>query len=111
MWGDSGGGHWLVWMEWHPAGWSVCVWLPLLIFPSTIKSKSSLLAPAHLDGPGKKAVKQFWCGGVVFDFIFIHLLTVSLSTFLWHKIAYNMLMNLSFKKLRYSFTQVLLASG
>jgi len=29
--GDGGGGHWLVWMEWPPAGWSVC--LPLLMFP------------------------------------------------------------------------------
>jgi len=28
--GDGGGGHLLVWLEWHPAGWSVC--LPLLIF-------------------------------------------------------------------------------
>jgi len=28
-WGDGGGGHW---MEWHRAGWLVC--LPLLIFPS-----------------------------------------------------------------------------
>jgi len=35
---DGGGGHWLVWMEWRPAGWSVC--LPLLIFPYTIKSRS-----------------------------------------------------------------------
>jgi len=43
--GDSGGGHWLVRMEWLPARWSVC--LPLLIFPCTIKSRSSLLAPAH----------------------------------------------------------------
>jgi len=33
------------------AGWSVC--LPLLIFPCTMKSRSSLLAPAHPDGPGK----------------------------------------------------------
>ena len=31
--------------------------LPLLIFPCTIKSRSSLLAPAHLGGPGKRAVK------------------------------------------------------
>jgi len=23
--GDGGGGHWLVLMEWHPAGWSVCL--------------------------------------------------------------------------------------
>ena len=35
--GDGGGGHWLVRMEWCPAGWSVC--LPLLIFPCTIKSR------------------------------------------------------------------------
>jgi len=34
------------------------VCLPLLIFPCTIKSKSSLLAPAHPDGPGKRAVKM-----------------------------------------------------
>ena len=27
-------------------------------FPCTIKSRSSLLAPAHLDGPRKRAVKQ-----------------------------------------------------
>ena len=54
--GDGGGGHWLVRMEWRPAGWSVC--LPLLIFPCTIKSRSSLLAPAHPDGSGKRAVKR-----------------------------------------------------
>jgi len=50
-WGDGGGGHWLVQMEWCPEGWSVR--LPLLIFPCTIKSRSSLLAPAHPDGLGK----------------------------------------------------------
>jgi len=43
MW--DGGGHWVVWMEWHPAEWSVC--LSLLIFPCTIKSRSSLLASTH----------------------------------------------------------------
>ena len=42
-----------------PSGWSVC--LPLLIFPCTIKSRSSLLAPAHPGGPGKRAVKWLWC--------------------------------------------------
>ena len=41
--GDDGGWHWLVRMEWRPAGWSV--YLPLLILPCTIKSRSSLLAP------------------------------------------------------------------
>ena len=52
--GDGGGEHWLVLME-CPAGWSVC--LPLLIFPCTIKSRSSLLVPAHPGGPGKRAAK------------------------------------------------------
>jgi len=57
--GDGGGGHWLlVWMEWRPSGWSVC--LPLLISPCTIKSRSSLLAPAHPGGPGKRAIKWLW---------------------------------------------------
>jgi len=46
-------------MEWRPAGWSVC--LPRLISPCTIKSRSSLLAPAHPDGPRKLAVKRSWC--------------------------------------------------
>ena len=54
--GDGGGGHCLVRMEWCPAGWLLC--LPLLIFPCTIKSRSSLLAPAHPGGPGKRAVKR-----------------------------------------------------
>ena len=56
--GDGGGGHWLVRMEWRPAGWLVC--LSLLIFPCTIKSRSSLLAPAHPGGSGKRAVKRLW---------------------------------------------------
>jgi len=61
--GDGGGGHWLVRMEWHPAGWLVC--LPLLIFPCTIMSRSSLQAPVHPGGPGKKGRKMVvvvWCG-------------------------------------------------
>jgi len=57
----DGGGYWLVRMEWRPAGWSVC--LPVLISSCTIKSRSSLLAPAHPVGPGKRAVKRLWCGG------------------------------------------------
>jgi len=58
--GDGEGGHWLVRMEWCPAGWSVC--LPLLIFPFTMKSRSSLLAPAQPGGPEKRAVKRLlWC--------------------------------------------------
>jgi len=58
-----GGGHCLVRMEWRPAGWLVC--LPLLVFPCTIKSRSSLLAPSHPGGPGKRAVKRLWYGVVV----------------------------------------------
>jgi len=30
-----------------------------------LKSRSSLLAPDHLGGPGKRAVKRLWCGGKV----------------------------------------------
>ena len=56
--GDGAGGYWLVRMEWRPAGWSV--FLPLLIFPCTIKSRSSLLAPAHPGGPGIRAIKRLW---------------------------------------------------
>ena len=52
-------------VEWHPAGWLVC--LPLLIFPCTIKSRSSLVAPAHAGGPRKRAVKRLWCGGGVLN--------------------------------------------
>jgi len=44
------------------------VCLPLLIFPCTIKSRSSLLAPAHPGRPGKRAVKRLWCGVVVYNF-------------------------------------------
>jgi len=40
-------------MEWRPARWSVC--LPLLIFPCTINSRSSLLALAHPGSHGKRA--------------------------------------------------------
>jgi len=49
--GDGGGRHWLVRMEWCPSGWSVCP--PLLIFPCSVKSRSSLLAPAHPGSPRK----------------------------------------------------------
>ena len=56
--GDGGGGHWLVWMDWHPARWSMC--LPLLILPCTIKSRSCLLVPSDPGAPGKRAVKRLW---------------------------------------------------
>ena len=34
--------------------------MPLLIFPCTVKFRSSLLAPTHPDGPGKRVVKRLW---------------------------------------------------
>ena len=33
--------------------------------PCSIQSRSSLLAPAHPSGPGKRAVKRLWCGAVI----------------------------------------------
>jgi len=47
-------------MEWRLAGWLVC--LPLLIFPCSIKSRSSLLALADPGGPRKKGCKTVVCG-------------------------------------------------
>jgi len=49
---------------------------PLLIFPCTIKSRSSLLALAHPGRPGKRAVKQLWC--VQFRYLFI---------IFWHRLT------------------------
>ena len=43
----------------------VCVSLHLLIFPCTMKFRSSLLAPAHPGDPRKRAVKWLWCVAVV----------------------------------------------
>ena len=79
--GDGGGGHWLVQMEWRPAVWSVC--LALLIFPCTIKSRSSLLAPAHPGGPGKTAIKRLWCGGCVDGGCVVCVWLINMSRFLW----------------------------
>ena len=58
--GHGGGGHWLVRMEWRPAGWSVC--LPLLIFPCTITSKfsSGTGSPGWSRKKGRKTV-VVWC--------------------------------------------------
>ena len=46
-------------MEWRPAGWllGVCASVNL---PLHHNSRSSLLAPAHPGGPGKRAVKRLW---------------------------------------------------
>jgi len=61
--GDGAGGHWLVQMEWRPAGWLVSASVNLPLHHKV--SRKSLLAPAHPNGPGKRAVKRLWCGDVV----------------------------------------------
>jgi len=68
-------------MEWCPARWSVC--LPLLIFPCTMKSRSSLLAAAHPGGPGKRAVKQLWVCVCVFvsQYLALHCCMPAFITF------------------------------
>jgi len=43
--------------------------LPLLISHCTIKSRSSLLAPTHPGGPGKRAIKWLWCWTVNFSWV------------------------------------------
>jgi len=78
--GDGGGGRWLVQMEWRPAGWSVC--LPLLISPCTIKSRSSLLALAHPDVPGKKTTVN-WRKTVVVVVVVILSFTVCCCSVSW----------------------------
>ena len=67
--GGVGGGHWLVRIEWRPGGWLVCLCLLLVIFPWTIKSRSSLLALAHPGGPRKRAIKRLWYVGVSLWFL------------------------------------------
>ena len=68
----------MVRIEWRPARWSVC--LPLIIFPCTIRSRSSILAPAHPGGPGKRAVKRlWWCGYVCYIFVFFCVLLLLLQ--------------------------------
>jgi len=60
--GHGGGRHWLVWMELR---------LPLLIFPCTIKSSSSVLAPAHPGDSGQRAVNRFVCVCVIIPCVLI----------------------------------------
>ena len=55
--------------------------LPLLIFPCTIKSRNPLLAPAHLGGPGKRAVKQLWCVGGGGDKLAVNSSDFTIETF------------------------------
>jgi len=59
---------WEGWWRWalvSPDGVAPSRMVGVLIFPCTIKSRSSLLAPAHPGGPSKRAIKWLWCGVVV----------------------------------------------
>jgi len=85
IWGNGGGEHCLIQMEWRPAGWSVC--LPLLISPRTIKCRSSLLVPSHLAVPGKRAVKRLCCGGWWIATRAAHCLVDSMQ--LYHNLRHN----------------------
>ena len=61
-WGGGDGGGLLI----SPDGVAPCRIVSVsgsVIFPCTMKSRSSLLALSHLGGRGKRAVKRLWCGG------------------------------------------------
>jgi len=53
----GGGGHWLVRMEWHPAGWSVSASVNLLLHHKVQKFSSGTGSPGWSQ---KKAVKWLW---------------------------------------------------
>jgi len=53
--GDDGGGHCLVRMEWHPAGWSVC--LPPVNFPLHHKVKKFSSGTGSFEWSQKKGGK------------------------------------------------------
>jgi len=44
-WGDGGGGHWLVPMEWRPAGWSVSASVNLALHHKVQKFYSGTGSP------------------------------------------------------------------
>ena len=56
--GDGGGGHWLVRMEWRPAGWSLC--LPVNL-PLHHKSPEVLFWHRLTQKKGRKTAVVVWC--------------------------------------------------
>jgi len=68
-WGDGEGGHWLVWMEWRPARWLVC--LPLLIFPCT-KSRLKRLNLTTLE-LRRLHIDLVWCYKIVFGLVDVNI--------------------------------------
>jgi len=54
--GDGGGGHWLVRMEWRPAGWSVSASVNLPLRHKVQKFSSSTGSPGWSGKKGRKMV-------------------------------------------------------
>jgi len=61
--GDGGGGHWLVRMEWRPAGWSLSASVNLLLHHKVQKFSSGTGSPGWSRKKGRKTV-VVWCGVV-----------------------------------------------
>jgi len=59
--GGGGGGHWLVRMEWCPAGWSVCASVNLPLHYKVHKFSSGTGSPGWSWKKGCKTV-VVWCG-------------------------------------------------
>jgi len=55
-WGDGVGGHWLVWMEWRPAGWSVSASVNLPLHHKDQKFSSGTGSPGWFQKKGHKMV-------------------------------------------------------
>ena len=55
-WGDGAGGHWLVWMEWRPAGWSVSASVNLPLYHKVQKFSSGTGLPGWSRKKGHKMV-------------------------------------------------------
>jgi len=60
--GDGGGEHWLVWMEWRPAGWSMClpVFVNLPLHHKDQKFSSGTSSPGWSRKKGRKTVVVWW---------------------------------------------------
>jgi len=58
--GNGGGGHWLVWMEWRPAGWSVSVNLPLHRKVQKFSSGTGLPGCSRKKDRKTVVVKRLW---------------------------------------------------
>jgi len=55
-WGDGGGGHWLVRMEWRPAGWSMSASVNLPLHHKVQKFSSGTGSPGWSQKKGHKTV-------------------------------------------------------